>query len=88
MDFVVTTLSARNHGIMKPLEDVFVYSEACATYHLPNDIAKIMEPPAFPHPQASESGCPVITVVSTLELIFEKLEVQFYSLQVHKHCIS
>ena len=51
MDFVVTALSARNHGIMEPLEDIFVYSKACATYDLPNDK---MNPPDFPHPQVSD----------------------------------
>lgn len=50
LDLVVTALSARNHGILKPLEDVFVYSEGCATYDLPNDVAKTI-PKALPHPQ-------------------------------------
>lgn len=45
MDFVLTALSARNHGIMKPLEDVFVYSEGCSTFHLPKSVSDT------PHPQ-------------------------------------
>lgn len=53
MDFVVTVLSARNHGILEPLKDVFVYSEACATYHYPSDIAKTQD--GFPHPQVSNA---------------------------------
>lgn len=75
MDFVVTTLSARNHGIMKPLEDVYVFSGACATYHLPNDVAKTMN--AFPHPQdlthymglyfAKSRGAEVVNKVTLLE---------------------
>ncbi|KAG0621453.1 hypothetical protein M758_3G020900 [Ceratodon purpureus] len=76
MDFVVTALSARNHGIMKPLEDVFVFSEACATYHLPLDVAKTLKPPAFPHPQdithymglyfAKSRGARIVNKVSLL----------------------
>jgi nicotinamidase-related amidase len=35
MDFVLTLLSARNHGLMPTLEEVAVYEPACATYDLP-----------------------------------------------------
>lgn len=75
MDFVVTVLSARNHGILEPLEDVFVYSEACATYHYPSDIAKAQN--GFPHPQdlthymglyfAKSRGAHVVNRVTLLE---------------------
>jgi len=39
MDFVLTTLSARNHGLMPPLRDVVVHAPACATYDLPRETA-------------------------------------------------
>ncbi|KAH9297629.1 hypothetical protein KI387_029311, partial [Taxus chinensis] len=50
LDFVVTVLSARNHGLIPPLEEVVVYSQGCATFDLPTDIAKSIDG-AFPHPQ-------------------------------------
>ena len=36
MDFVLTMLSARNHGCMPTLRDVAVLEPATATYHLPH----------------------------------------------------
>eukprot|EP00249_Psilotum_nudum_P009375 c21891_g1_i1 orf=311-1099(-) len=50
LDFVVTVLSARNHGLLPPLADVFVHSEACATYDLPREAAATING-AFAHPQ-------------------------------------
>lgn len=53
MDFVLTFLSARNHGMMPSLKDVVVYSEGCATYHLPMDVASSLGlPPTACHPQS------------------------------------
>ncbi|KAJ7543097.1 hypothetical protein O6H91_09G024900 [Diphasiastrum complanatum] len=49
LDFVVSVLSARNHGLLSPLEEVLVYSEACATFSLPANIAK--HHGALAHPQ-------------------------------------
>jgi len=49
MDFVVTALSARNHGIMKPLEDVFVYSEGCSTFHMPKSVGDNPHPEDLTH---------------------------------------
>ena len=40
MDFVLTLLSARNHGMTPPLEDVLVYDRGCATYDLPRAAAE------------------------------------------------
>lgn len=51
MDFVLTALSARNHGILEPLQEVMVYSEGCATYDLPAAVAKSVG--AVPHPQVT-----------------------------------
>ena len=35
MDFVLTMLSARNHGLMPTLQDIVVLAPATATYGLP-----------------------------------------------------
>ncbi|KAF3777302.1 Nicotinamidase 1 [Nymphaea thermarum] len=50
LDFVATTLSARNRGWLSPLEDVFVYSKGCATYDIPARVAKDIKG-AISHPQ-------------------------------------
>uniref|UniRef100_M4FBP3 Isochorismatase-like domain-containing protein n=1 Tax=Brassica campestris TaxID=3711 RepID=M4FBP3_BRACM len=49
-DFVATVLSARNHSVIPPLEDVIVYSRGCATYDLPLHVAKDIKG-AQAHPQ-------------------------------------
>jgi nicotinamidase-related amidase len=40
MDFVLTMLSARNHGLMPGLADIAVYEPATATYDLPLEVAR------------------------------------------------
>lgn len=50
LDFVCSTLSARNRGLLVPLEDVIVYSNGCATFDLPIHVAKTMKD-AIAHPQ-------------------------------------
>lgn len=40
LDFVCSTLSARNRGFLTPLEDVVVYSHGCATFDFPVSVAK------------------------------------------------
>jgi len=40
MDFVLTLLSARNHGMVEPLEDIFVHEKGCSTFDLPRDVAE------------------------------------------------
>ncbi|XP_023735550.1 nicotinamidase 1 [Lactuca sativa] len=50
LDFVCSTLSARNRGYLKPLKDVIVYSGGCATFDLPLHVAKDI-PGALAHPQ-------------------------------------
>ncbi|OMO72953.1 Isochorismatase-like protein [Corchorus olitorius] len=50
LDFVCSTLSARNRRFLTPLEDVIVYSRACATYDLPVHVAKSIDG-ALAHPQ-------------------------------------
>lgn len=53
MDFVLTALSARNHDMLAPLEDIFVYGAGCATYDLPRGTAEGLGYGASAaHPQA------------------------------------
>ena len=52
MDFVLTLLSARNHGIAGELEDIVVYEPGCATYDLPIEVARDLGlPDTAAHPQ-------------------------------------
>jgi len=52
MDFVLTTLSARNHDMMPTLKDISVYATGCSTYDLPRDVAKGLGlPETLAHPQ-------------------------------------
>lgn len=53
MDFVLTMLSARNHGLMPGLENIVVYEPGCATYDLPKEVAGTLGlPETASHPQA------------------------------------
>ena len=53
MDFVLTMLSARNHGLMPTLAEIVVYEPGCATYDLPREMALSIDlPEAASHPQA------------------------------------
>ncbi|CAM8992006.1 unnamed protein product [Rhodiola kirilowii] len=54
LDFVCSTLSARNRGLLPPLEDVIVYSRGCATYDLPTQIARTAKD-TIAHPQRKDS---------------------------------
>jgi nicotinamidase-related amidase len=52
MDFVLTLLSARNHGLLGDLRDVVVYEPGCATYDLPLEVARKLDlPDTAAHPQ-------------------------------------
>lgn len=52
MDFVLTALSARNHGMLADLEDIIVYEKACATYDLNEKTAEALGfPKTTVHPQ-------------------------------------
>ncbi|KAK8672999.1 hypothetical protein V6N13_111355 [Hibiscus sabdariffa] len=50
LDLVSSTLSARNRQILTPLEEVIVYSNACATFDLPVHVARNING-ALAHPQ-------------------------------------
>jgi nicotinamidase-related amidase len=52
MDFVLTMLSARNHGLMPALKEILVYDAGCSTYDLPRAVAeKLKLPSSAAHPQ-------------------------------------
>tara|TARA_B100000579_G_C22697858_1_gene788307 strand:- start:194 stop:925 length:732 start_codon:yes stop_codon:yes gene_type:complete len=52
MDFVLTLLSARNHGMIPSLNDVIVYEKGCSTFDLPRNVVKeIGLPKSASHPQ-------------------------------------
>ena len=54
LDFVLTCMSAINHQIINPLNEVIVYSEACATYDMDiNDIKKLNLDKSMLHDQKS-----------------------------------
>ncbi|XP_065875073.1 nicotinamidase 1 [Euphorbia lathyris] len=77
LDFVSSTLSARNRGILAPLEEVIVYSKACATFDFPVHVAVNIKD-AVAHPQelmhhiglyiAKGRGAKVVSEVSFSEL--------------------
>ncbi|KAJ9174973.1 hypothetical protein P3X46_013563 [Hevea brasiliensis] len=50
LDFVSSTLSARNLGFLSPLEKVVVYSRGCATFDVPLHVARNTKG-ALVHPQ-------------------------------------
>lgn len=50
VDFASSALSARNRMMLTPLEDVNVYSQGCATFDLPINVARNIEG-ALAHPQ-------------------------------------
>ena len=53
MDFVLTMLSARNHGLMPTLKDITVLEPATATYDLPMEATKSLGlPETAAHPKA------------------------------------
>lgn len=54
MDFVLTTLSARNHDMMPGLEDIVVHVPGCATYDLSRAVTgELGLPEALSHPGAA-----------------------------------
>jgi hypothetical protein len=50
LDFASSTLAARNIGRVTPLKDVVIYSEGCATFDLPVEVAMKIKG-ALAHPQ-------------------------------------
>lgn len=50
LDFICSTLSAKNRGFLGPLEEVVVYSRGCATFNFPRHLAGSIKH-SLAHPQ-------------------------------------
>lgn len=75
MDFVLTLLSARNHGLMPSLKDVVVYEPGCATYDLPGVVAEQLGLPATAaHPRAETHHMGLYFMASRGALLVNRLE--------------
>ncbi len=74
MDFVLTLLSARNHGMAPALGDIVVYEPACATYDLPKATAERLGlPPTAAHPQPITHHMGLYFMASRGAIIADKL---------------
>ncbi len=52
MDFVLTSLSARNHDMLSELKEIYVYDKGCATFDMPKEVAvDVGLPETSAHPQ-------------------------------------
>lgn len=52
LDFVCSTMSAKNRGLLNPLENVVLYSHGCATFDFPLEVARNTKG-ALAHPQVN-----------------------------------
>lgn len=74
MDFVLTLLSARNHGMTPTLKDIVVFEPACATYDLPRSAAEELGLPATAaHPQAPTHHLGLYFMASRGALLADRL---------------
>ena len=77
MDFVLTMLSARNHGLMPPLKTISVYAEGCATYGLPREVAAGLGlPETAAHPQQETHYLGLYFMASRGAELVDKVEVK------------
>lgn len=75
MDFVLTLLSARNHGLTGDLRDVVVYERGCATYDLPLEVArKLGLPDTAAHPRAQTHHAGLYFMASRGALLASRLD--------------
>ncbi len=75
LDFVVTALSARNHGLVPSLKDVVVYEPGCATYDLPREVAeKLGLPPTAAHPRDIAHHMGLYVMASRGAILADRLE--------------
>jgi nicotinamidase-related amidase len=76
MDFVLTTLSARNHGMAGGLRDIVVYEPGCATYDLPKSVAvdTLGLPETAAHPQAPTHHLGLYFMASRGAVIADRLD--------------
>jgi hypothetical protein len=75
MDFVLTLLSARNHGMMPTLRDIVVYERATATYDLPREATGALGLPATAaHPKAETQHMGLYFMASRGALLASAIE--------------
>jgi nicotinamidase-related amidase len=75
MDFVLTALSARNHGLLNHLRDIVVYEPACATYDLPRPSVDALGLPATAaHPRELAHHMGLYFMASRGALLADRLE--------------
>lgn len=75
LDFVCSTLSARNRRLLTPLEDVIVYSRGCATYDVSLHVARASKD-VISHPQVCWNH--YIVKFFMLKLIFQQQSLQVF----------
>ncbi len=76
MDFVLTMLSARNHGMTTTLEDIVVYAQGCATYDLPREVAaKLGLPETAAHPQQPTHHLGLYFMASRGAILADRVDV-------------
>ncbi|KAK9666625.1 hypothetical protein RND81_14G199100 [Saponaria officinalis] len=76
LDFVCSTISAKTRGLLKPLNEVAVYSHGCATFDFPLEVAQTNKH-GLAHPQelmhhmglymAKQRGAKIVSSVSATE---------------------
>jgi nicotinamidase-related amidase len=77
MDFVLTMLSARNHGMMPTLTDISVYAAGCSTYGLPRDVAVDLGlPETAAHPQEETHYLGLYFMASRGAELVDRVEVE------------
>ncbi len=75
MDFVLTLLSARNHGLAGRLADIVVYEPGCATYDLPREVALSLGlPETAAHPQAESHHMGLYMMAARGARLVERLD--------------
>jgi len=76
MDFVLTTLSARNHDLMPTLKEIAVYEAGCSTYDLPRATAETLGYGATAaHPQAATHHMGLYFMASRGARIVDKVDL-------------
>lgn len=75
LDFICSTLSARNRGFLTPLKDVVVYSGGCATFDFPVSVATQTKD-GLAHPQVNKN----------YKLVQKNLHATAISVLIRLHC--
>ena len=76
MDFVLTLLSARNHGMLPSLKEILVYEKGCSTYDLPRSVVEeIGLPVSASHPQGITHYMGLYFMASRGAQLIESVEI-------------